>query len=210
MIAARKHRCRRFIAGKPDLRQTNHERKTLGRTIHPADRYIRRRIYRVDRTLISACTVTISTVRSAHARMLGPAGDHRRGRSGSNRRRASKGFLRKSRRASFEFTVAREDIHMNIEARLIEKIGAVGGKLHTARSRNDQVALDVRLYLRDEIDAIAQALGTLQAALLDQAEENLDVIMPGYTHLQTAQPVLFAHHLLAYFEMLARDTGRAA
>jgi len=108
----------------------------------------------------------------------------------------------------FEFTVAREDIHMNIEARLIEKIGAVGGKLHTARSRNDQVALDVRLYLRDEIDAIAQALGTLQAALLDQAEKNLDVIMPGYTHLQTAQPVLFAHHLLAYFEMLARDTGR--
>ena len=108
----------------------------------------------------------------------------------------------------FEFSVAREDIHMNIEARLIERIGAVGGKLHTARSRNDQVALDVRLYLRDEIDAIALALIALQSALLDQAENNLDVIMPGYTHLQTAQPVLFGHHMLAYVEMLSRDAGR--
>ena len=93
----------------------------------------------------------------------------------------------------FEFSVAREDIHMNIEARLIERIGAVGGKLHTARSRNDQVALDVRLYLRDEIDAIARALIALQSALLDQAENNLDVIMPGYTHLQTAQPLSLIH-----------------
>ncbi len=108
----------------------------------------------------------------------------------------------------FVFSVAREDIHMNIEARLIEKIGPVGGKLHTARSRNDQVALDVRLYLRDEVDAIAQSLRQLQSALLDQAEGNLEVIMPGYTHLQTAQPVLFAHHMLAYVEMLARDAGR--
>jgi argininosuccinate lyase len=109
---------------------------------------------------------------------------------------------------TFVFSVAREDIHMNIEARLIDKIGAVGGKLHTARSRNDQVALDVRLYLRDEVDAIAEALKHMQSALLAQAEANLDVIMPGYTHLQTAQPVLFSHHMLAYFEMLARDAGR--
>ena len=108
----------------------------------------------------------------------------------------------------FVFSVAREDIHMNIEARLIEKIGPLGGKLHTARSRNDQVALDVRLYLRDEVDAVGQALAELQSALLDQAEANLAVIMPGYTHLQTAQPVLFAHHMLAYVEMLARDAGR--
>jgi argininosuccinate lyase len=108
----------------------------------------------------------------------------------------------------FVFSVAREDIHMNIEARLIEKIGPVGGKLHTARSRNDQVALDVRLYLRDEVDAIAKALKRMQSALLAQAEANLDVIMPGYTHLQTAQPVLFSHHMLAYVEMLARDAGR--
>ncbi|PLX85015.1 MAG: argininosuccinate lyase [Desulfuromonas sp.] len=109
---------------------------------------------------------------------------------------------------AFEFSISREDIHMNIEARLIEKIGATGGRLHTARSRNDQVALDVRLYLRDEVDAIHTAIGRLIAALLEQAAGNLDVIMPGYTHLQTAQPVLFAHHMLAYVEMFSRDAGR--
>lgn len=107
-----------------------------------------------------------------------------------------------------EFKVSLEDIHMNIEARLIEKIGPVGGKLHTARSRNDQVALDVRLYLRDEIKAITEFNSKLQDALLEQAEQNLNVIMPGYTHLQTAQPVLFSHHMLAYFEMLKRDSAR--
>jgi len=118
------------------------------------------------------------------------------------------GILAEIERGEFEFSIAREDIHMNIEARLIEKIGPVGGKLHTARSRNDQVALDVRLYLRDEVDAIGKALAALQQALLDQAEHHLDVIMPGYTHLQTAQPILFAHHLLAYVEMFGRDNGR--
>jgi argininosuccinate lyase len=117
-------------------------------------------------------------------------------------------ILAEIERGDFEFSIAREDIHMNIEARLIEHVGPVGGKLHTARSRNDQVALDVRLYLRDEVDAIAAALGALQRALLDQAERHLDVIMPGYTHLQTAQPILFAHHLLAYVEMIGRDAGR--
>ncbi len=111
---------------------------------------------------------------------------------------------------NFEFSVALEDIHMNIEARLIERIGAVGGKLHTARSRNDQVALDVRLYLRDEVKAVLGYLDALQESLLAQAEANLTVIMPGYTHLQTAQPVLFAHHMLAYFEMFKRDAGRLA
>lgn len=107
-----------------------------------------------------------------------------------------------------EFTVALEDIHMNIEARLIERIGAVGGKLHTGRSRNDQVALDIRLYLRDEIDAILIYLAALEASLIQQAESNLNVIMPGFTHLQTAQPVLYSHHMLAYREMVARDTSR--
>ena len=111
---------------------------------------------------------------------------------------------------NFEFKVSLEDIHMNIEARLIERIGPVGGKLHTARSRNDQVALDVRLYLRDELKEIAGYLDKLQEALLAQAEANLAVIMPGYTHLQTAQPVLFAHHMLAYYEMFRRDAGRLA
>jgi argininosuccinate lyase len=107
-----------------------------------------------------------------------------------------------------EFSVALEDIHMNIEARLIERLGPVGGKLHTGRSRNDQVALDIRLYLRDEIDAIHDYLKALEASLIKQAEENLDVIMPGYTHLQTAQPVLYSHHMLAYREMIARDISR--
>ncbi|AMV71288.1 argininosuccinate lyase [Desulfuromonas carbonis] len=111
---------------------------------------------------------------------------------------------------NFAFKVSLEDIHMNIEARLIERVGAVGGKLHTARSRNDQVALDVRLYLRDELATILGYLDRLQEALLNQAEANLDVIMPGYTHLQTAQPILFAHHMLAYYEMLRRDAGRLA
>ena len=107
-----------------------------------------------------------------------------------------------------EFSVALEDIHMNIEARLIERIGPVGGKLHTGRSRNDQVAADIRLYLRDEIDTILNYLGKLEQSLVCQAQNNLDVIMPGYTHLQTAQPVLYSHHMLAYREMIARDSSR--
>lgn len=107
-----------------------------------------------------------------------------------------------------EFSVALEDIHMNIEARLIERIGSVGGKLHTGRSRNDQVAVDIRLYLRDELRAIIAYLEALKDSLLTQAEQNLNTIMPGYTHLQTAQPVLFAHHMLAYYEMFTRDAGR--
>lgn len=118
------------------------------------------------------------------------------------------GILADIEQGRFEFSVGLEDIHMNIEARLIERIGSVGGKLHTARSRNDQVALDVRLYLRDEVRAVADHLEDVQLALLDQAETNLGVIMPGYTHLQTAQPILFAHHMMAYYEMLQRDAGR--
>ena len=108
----------------------------------------------------------------------------------------------------FLFKTELEDIHMHIEARLIEKIGDVGGKLHTARSRNDQVALDTRLFARDAIANTLVELGGLQKALVALAEANQDVVIPGYTHLQTAQPVLLAHHLLAYFEMLQRDTAR--
>jgi len=121
---------------------------------------------------------------------------------------ALKEILAEIENGQLAFKVSLEDIHMNVEARLIEKIGPVGGKLHTARSRNDQVALDVRLYLRDEIKAISAFHDQLQGALLEQAEKNLHVIMPGYTHLQTAQPVLFAHHMLAYYEMLRRDGER--
>jgi argininosuccinate lyase len=101
-----------------------------------------------------------------------------------------------------------EDIHMNIEARLLEKIGEVAGKLHTARSRNDQVALDLRLFCKEAIAETIDGLRGLQGAILEVAEANKDVVMPGYTHLQRAQPVLFAHHLLAYFEMLERDVHR--
>jgi argininosuccinate lyase len=108
----------------------------------------------------------------------------------------------------FQFKVEMEDIHMNIEARLIEKIGDVGGKLHTARSRNDQVALDMRLFCKEAIVETIRRIRGLQSALLDLAEANIDVVMPGYTHLQRAQPVLLAHHLLAYFEMLERDISR--
>ena len=109
---------------------------------------------------------------------------------------------------SFKFSIALEDIHMNIEARLVEIIGDVGGKLHTARSRNDQVALDIRLYLRSEIDAISGGINALIKALITIAKKNIDVIIPGYTHLQRAQPVLIAHHFLAYCEMLKRDQQR--
>ena len=103
-----------------------------------------------------------------------------------------------------------EDVHFAIERELIRRIGPVGGKLHTARSRNDQIALDLKLYLRDQIDLIVREVSRLQGAIVSVAEHNLDVIMPGFTHLQHAQPVLFAHHLLAYAWMLERDKGRMA
>ncbi|MDP6342569.1 MAG: argininosuccinate lyase, partial [Alphaproteobacteria bacterium] len=110
----------------------------------------------------------------------------------------------------FHFDAAKEDIHMHVEARLAELIGEAAGRLHTARSRNDQVATDFRLWLRDEIDALDQALRALQATLLDRAEEHAGTVMPGFTHLQVAQPVTFGHHLMAYVAMLERDRGRFA
>jgi argininosuccinate lyase len=145
----------------------------------------------------------------AHARMLGrqriiPP------REASKIVRGLKAIEREIAGGTFEFSSADEDIHMNIERRLGERIGAVGGKLHTARSRNDQVALDMRLYLRDEVEAIIERVRTLQEELARAARKFLDVIMPGYTHLQRAQPVLLSHHLLAYWEMLERDQERFA
>ena len=117
-------------------------------------------------------------------------------------------ILRQIEAGQFDFSVSLEDIHMNIEARLSRKIGEAGKRLHTGRSRNDQVALDIRLYLRDELVEISAYIDLLIDSLIYQAEENLGVIMPGYTHLQTAQPILFSHHMLAYVEMLRRDKGR--
>ncbi|MFB9888010.1 argininosuccinate lyase [Balneatrix alpica] len=111
-------------------------------------------------------------------------------------------------RGQFEWSVALEDVHMNIEAALTKKIGIAGKKLHTGRSRNDQVATDVRLYLRDEVDAILDELSRLQQGLVELAEREADTIMPGFTHLQTAQPVTFGHHLLAWYEMIQRDYER--
>jgi len=113
-------------------------------------------------------------------------------------------------RGDFNWSVALEDVHMNIEASLTQRIGNSGKKLHTGRSRNDQVATDIRLYLREEIDAISEQLNRLQTHLVDLAELHVNTIMPGFTHLQTAQPVTFGHHLLAWFEMLKRDSGRLA
>ncbi|WP_298267340.1 argininosuccinate lyase [Geobacter sp.] len=143
----------------------------------------------------------------AHAQMLGkqgiiPLADVERIVEGLQE------ILKKIEGGKFDFSVALEDIHMNIEARLSEKIGEAGKRLHTGRSRNDQVALDIRLYLRDEIVEISAYLDLLVDSLVFQAEKNLGVIMPGYTHLQTAQPILFSHHMMAYVEMFTRDKGR--
>jgi argininosuccinate lyase len=117
-------------------------------------------------------------------------------------------ILREIERGSFVFDEAQEDVHMAIEQLLIEKVGEVGGKLHTGRSRNDQVALDIRLFLRDEIKGADEDIKDLQGSLIEQAKANLGAVMPGFTHLQHAQPVLFSHHLMAYYEMLRRDRQR--
>jgi argininosuccinate lyase len=145
----------------------------------------------------------------AHARMLA-----RQGILTGEERDAIVGGLIRIReridRGEFAWRVELEDVHMNIEAALTADIGIAGKKLHTGRSRNDQVATDVRLWLRDEIITIRAEIRRLQGALLDLAEREADTIMPGFTHLQTAQPVTFGHHLMAWFEMLERDHGRFA
>jgi len=111
---------------------------------------------------------------------------------------------------TFTFSRALEEIHMNVESRLKDLIGDAGGRLHTARSRNDQVATDFRLYVRDAIDTLSAQIASLQLGLVTRAEAEADTVMPGFTHLQSAQPVTFGHHLMAYVEMLGRDAGRLA
>ena len=143
----------------------------------------------------------------AHARMLAKQGIV----AGSDAAAIIRGLdsIRKEiERGKFRFKTELEDIHMNIEARLFEKIGEVAGKLHTARSRNDQMALDLRLFVKEETGKTIGKIRALQISLVELAAANKDVIMPGYTHLQQAQPVLLAHHLLAYFEMFQRDKER--
>jgi len=143
----------------------------------------------------------------AHARMLAKAGiiaDEEASRIVDGLQE----ILKEIESGSFEFDIADEDIHMSIERALIEKIGPVGGKLHTARSRNDQVALDARMFLKDAIVEVGNEIVALQAELVNIAKREMGTVLPGYTHLQRAQPVLFSHHMMAYFWMLRRDFNR--
>src|SRR5881396_877742 len=145
----------------------------------------------------------------AHAAMLADQGII----TASDAKNIAKGLdtiLAEMSKGDFDFKRALEDIHMNVESRLTELIGPAAGRLHTARSRNDQVATDFRLYVRDNIDELDAALAAFQHALVERAMEHAGTVMPGFTHLQTAQPVTFGHHLLAYVEMAARDRGRFA
>jgi argininosuccinate lyase len=143
----------------------------------------------------------------AHAGMLAKTGIITKKEAGRIIRGLEE-ILKEIATGDLTFSLELEDIHMNIEHRLTEKIGPVGGKLHTARSRNDQVALDLRMYLRDQITGLHGLLGAMQQELVELADRNRDVVLPGYTHLQRAQPVLLGHHLLAYYEMFERDRGR--
>ncbi|TIX37242.1 MAG: argininosuccinate lyase, partial [Mesorhizobium sp.] len=117
-------------------------------------------------------------------------------------------ILKEIEAGTFEFSTRLEDIHMNVEARLADLIGAAAGRLHTARSRNDQVAVDLRLWVKDECFRVAEALKGLIAAFLERAEEHAATVMPGFTHMQAAQPVTFGHHCMAYVEMFSRDLSR--
>ncbi|RDC72860.1 argininosuccinate lyase [Rhodovulum sp. 12E13] len=145
----------------------------------------------------------------AHAAMLAATGIITEEESGAIREGLLT-VLSEIERGEFAFSAALEDIHMNVESRLRELIGPAAGRLHTARSRNDQVATDFRLWVRDRCDAAVQGLAALQRALLAQAEAGAEWPMPGFTHLQVAQPVTWGHHMLAYVEMLGRDSGRFA
>src|SRR5476649_1872034 len=149
------------------------------------------------------------TASKAHAAMLSAQGIITAG-DAKNIGRGLDTILSEIGKGSFHFKRALEDIHMNVESRLGELIGPAAGRLHTARSRNDQVATDFRLYVRDTIDETDAALAAFQYALVTRALEHADTVMPGFTHLQTAQPVTFGHHLLAYVEMASRDRGRFA
>jgi argininosuccinate lyase len=143
----------------------------------------------------------------AHARMLAGVGLLRRA-EGAKIVAGLRAIEREIAASRFHFELADEDIHLAIERRLTERIGAPGRKLHTARSRNDQVALDLRLYMRDELGEVIALVGDLRRTLIALANRNLDTVMPGYTHLQRAQPITLAHHLAAYVEMLGRDRER--
>lgn len=176
-----------------------------GRFEEPTDAFVEaftasidfdKRLYRYD--IEASC---------AHARMLVKTGIISE-KDGDHILEGLQVILQEIKEGRFKWSIQLEDIHMNIEARLIERIGEAGKKLHTGRSRNDQVATDIRLYLRSEIDRIHLQVRSLQSALLRLAEHETNTIMPGFTHLQVAQPVTFGHHMMAWFEMLERDGER--
>ena len=176
-----------------------------GRFREPTDRLVQRfnASIEVDRAL---ALVDLEGSR-AHARMLGEKGVLQAHEA--EEIVAGLDALRADVEAGrMEWTVELEDVHMNLERRLTERIGEAGGRLHTARSRNDQVATDFRLWLRDATHGVLASLHDIRRVLVDLAERHLDVVMPGYTHLQIAQPVRLSHHLLAYYEMFGRDAGR--
>ena len=155
------------------------------------------------------CRMAAQDIRGslAHARMLAKQGIIGN-QDLSDIERGMAQIIGEIERGEFVWTLDGEDVHMNIEQALTERIGAAGAKLHTARSRNDQVNLDFRLYLRDECDALDRLLQEAQRAFVRRARHYLGAVMPGYTHLQRAQPVLLSHHLLAYVEMFGRDRER--
>ncbi|EMR12191.1 argininosuccinate lyase [Methylophaga lonarensis MPL] len=202
-----RYNCRQFLppALQANYMSTSDKKLSSARLTQPTDKFVEeftasvmfdQRMYRQD---IQGSI--------AHATMLAKVGVL----SEKEREQIISGLqqiMQEIERGEFEWSIAQEDVHMNIEARLIQLIGEVGKKLHTGRSRNDQVATDVRLYLRDMIVPIRSELRRLQLALLDVAEREADTIMPGFTHLQTAQPVTFGHHMMAWFEMLQRDIER--
>jgi len=176
-----------------------------GRFSEPTDEFVEsftasiefdRRLYRYD--IQASC---------AHARMLIKTGVLTQ-EDGDLILKGLNDILKEIEDGKFKWSIPLEDIHMNIEARLIESIGEAGKRLHTGRSRNDQVATDIRLYLRSEIDQVCSQIRLLQYGLLGLAEREADTIMPGFTHLQVAQPVTFGHHMMAWFEMLERDHER--
>jgi argininosuccinate lyase len=188
-------------------RRKKHKKAWSGRFGEPVDAFVQRFTASVtfDRRLAQ------HDIRAslAHARMLAAQGvlaraDLKAIESGLTRIRAE------IRAGKFSWSLQNEDVHGNIERRLVELAGDAGKRLHTARSRNDQVATDLRLWLRDEIDAIFGKLAAMEKSLLDQAARHAALVMPGFTHLQVAQPVTFGHHLLAYAEMFARDRARLA
>jgi len=176
-----------------------------GRFTEPTDELVKRVNASID---VDAAMVEEDVAGSlAHARMLTEQGILSP-EEGAAIAEGLEGVLADLRAGRLELSTEHEDVHMNVEHLLTERVGPVGGKLHTARSRNDQVATDMRLHVKRRGSRVIALIGELRAVLVDLAERHLGVVMPGYTHLQVAQPVLLSHHLLAYFEMLGRDAGR--